>query len=85
MDCGFDSHPGYHFNIRTNFMVCIMDGYRKGDLVISAGIVYCDKYSRWVATVEGGKVIEFNKEVMIAKEDRDRIESFADEAYRYRM
>ena len=62
-----------------------MDGYRKGDLVISAGIVYCDKYSRWVATVEGGKVIEFNKEVMIAKEDRDRIESFADEAYRYRM
>ena len=54
--------------------------YEKGEMVVSAGTVYADPYSTWVAGASGGKVIQWNEELTITAEEKKKISEFVAEA-----
>lgn len=54
--------------------------YEKGGMVVSAGTVYADPYSIWVAGASGGKVIKWNEELTFTAEEKKKIEDFVAEA-----
>ena len=54
--------------------------FSRDGLTISAGCVYAENYRGWVATANGGIVVEFNPELTISNEDKNRVSAFVSEA-----
>ena len=54
--------------------------FKKDGLTISAGCVYAKDYQDWVATANGGKVVEFNPELTLPDVEKERVSSFVAEA-----
>jgi hypothetical protein len=54
--------------------------YQKGDMVVSAGTVYADPYSTWVAGASGRKVIQWNEDLTLTEEEKKKISEFVAEA-----
>lgn len=54
--------------------------YQKDGMVVSAGCVYGLNKDSWLASAEGGIVVEFNPEVYLNQEEKDRVSAFVKEA-----
>lgn len=54
--------------------------FKKDEMIISAGTVYADSYSTWVAGASGGKVIQWNEELTFTEEEKKKISDFVAEA-----
>ena len=54
--------------------------YLKGDMCVSSGNVHADPYNSCVAEASGGKVIRWNEDLALTKEEKKKIEDFVAEA-----
>lgn len=54
--------------------------FQKDGMVISAGCVYGLNKNSWLASADGGIVIEFNPEAELTPEEKVRVSAFVKEA-----